>query len=76
VAAGFAILIIPNEHESRLQSPVSIYRVEPDSFSMTEKDQSGTTWHSFLHVSVLEENRYPSVADAIFALRGAIRFIR
>ncbi|MBU3668365.1 MAG: hypothetical protein FGM57_00170 [Candidatus Taylorbacteria bacterium] len=67
-------LSIPNSLKERLQVPVSIYKLAPDSFEHTEEELTGYTWHTTKPIEILEEVKYPSVEVALKELGAKLTY--
>jgi hypothetical protein len=72
---GRIVLIVPKKFESRLQVPVSIYKVSAAGFEHTNEEESGNTWHTKHPQYVIEEAKYSNVDDALKKLGGKVKYI-
>ncbi|MEK7184720.1 MAG: hypothetical protein AAB683_01110 [Patescibacteria group bacterium] len=68
-------LFIPNKFKSRLQVPISIYKISAESFLRTKEEETGYTWHATIPIDVIEEKKYSSVEVALRELGARLEYI-
>ena len=74
VINGIVEFVVPIEHKTRLNVPVSIYTISLDGFEFTKEEIVGYTWHSVKEVKVIKEEVYNSVIDAVSKFGGVIKY--
>ena len=68
-------LIVPADKSSRLDVPISLYRIAADGFEITREEVSGQTWHATQPVNVLEETKFNNVKDALVKYGATTRLV-
>jgi hypothetical protein len=72
---GKLILLIPTHLKERLNQEVFIYKINSDTFILTEEEKTGNTYHTESSVMPESVEKFSSVAEAIQHHGGAVVLI-
>lgn len=72
---GKLILMVPRRLASRLEQPVSIYRLPSEYFEFTEEESMKLTYHSVTPVAPIEAMPFDSVTEAVEHFGGMVEIL-
>ena len=72
---GKLYLQVPEQLKKRLDQPIYIYKLNGDSFVLTEEEESGNTYHSEKPKIPESVESFNSVTEAIHHYGGMVEFI-
>lgn len=75
VQDNMVTLLVPKDKQKVLEQPVCIYILPDDTFSHTQEEETGLTYHSLQEVVPVDCECFNSVTTAMQRYSGRIKFI-